>query len=91
MIGRHIWSIVPVRLFYAACLGWFAVVHAVAADARTPPSAYEVVWDSPSEDSGGTMPLGNGEVALNAWVEPSGDLRFYIARTDSWDDNGRLV
>ena len=54
-------------------------------------SPYEVVWDSPSEDSGGTMPLGNGEVALNAWIEPSGDLRFYIARTDSWDDNGRLV
>ena len=60
-----------------------------AADA--PRSPYEVVWDSPSEDSGGTMPLGNGEVALNAWIEPSGDLRFYIARTDSWDDNGRLV
>jgi hypothetical protein len=37
------------------------------------------------------MPLGNGEVALNAWIEPSGDLRFYIARTDSWDDNARLV
>ena len=55
------------------------------------PSPYEVVWDSPSEDCNGTMPLGNGEVALNAWIEPSGDLRFYIARTDSWDDNGRLL
>ncbi|MGC9085820.1 MAG: DUF5703 domain-containing protein [Thermoproteota archaeon] len=52
---------------------------------------YEVIWDTPSEDYNGTVPLGNGEVALNAWVEPSGDLRFYIARTDSWDDYGRLV
>jgi len=52
---------------------------------------YEIVWDSPSKDYNGTFPLGNGEVALNAWVEPSGDLRFYIARTDSWDDYGRLV
>jgi len=50
-----------------------------------------VVWDSPSPDCNGTMPLGNGEIALNAWIEPSGDLRFYIARTDSWDDSGRLV
>jgi alpha-L-fucosidase 2 len=56
-----------------------------------PPSPYEVVWDSPSQDSNGTMPLGNGEIALNAWIEPSGDLRFYIGRTDSWDDNGRLL
>jgi hypothetical protein len=45
---------------------------------------YNVVWDSPSTDSAGSMPLGNGEIALNAWVEPSGDLLFYIARTDAW-------
>lgn len=54
-------------------------------------SPYEVVWDSPSLDYNGTVPLGNGEVALNAWIEPSGDLRFYIARTDCWDDSGRLL
>ena len=41
---------------------------------------YNVVWDTPSADSAGSMPLGNGEIALNAWVEPSGDLLFYIAR-----------
>ena len=50
-----------------------------------------VVWDTPSADSNGTMPLGNGEVALNAWIEPSGDLRFFIARTDAWDEYGRLL
>jgi hypothetical protein len=63
----------------------------VAEEPAVPPSPYEVVWDSPSPDTNGTMPLGNGEIALNAWIEPSGDLRFYIARTDSWDDSGRLV
>ena len=52
---------------------------------------YNVVWDSPSKDYNGSMPLGNGDIALNAWVEESGDLLFYIAKTDSWDDNGRLV
>jgi hypothetical protein len=54
-------------------------------------SPYEVVWDSPSEDCHGSMPLGNGEVSVNAWIEPSGDLRFYVGRTDAWDDNGRLL
>jgi len=54
-------------------------------------TAYNVVWDSPSVDSNGTMPLGNGETGINAWFEPSGDLLFYISRTDAWDDSGRLV
>ncbi len=62
-----------------------------ASSAEPTPSPYEVVWPSPSEDVNGTMPLGNGEIALNAWIDPSGDLRFYIARTDSWGDNGRLL
>lgn len=62
----------------------------------TAPSAavddYNVVWDTPSADSAGSVPLGNGEIALNAWVEPSGDLLFYIARTDAWSGalNGPL-
>ena len=72
-------------------LGSLALCGANAADEPVTPSPYEVVWDSPSPNCNGTMPLGNGEIALNAWIEPSGDLRFYIARTDSWDDSGRLV
>lgn len=64
---------------------------AVPAPAEPNPSAYNVVWDSPSADHRGSMPLGNGDIAVNAWIEPSGDLVFYIGKTDSWDDNGRLV
>jgi len=52
---------------------------------------YDVVWTTPSEDFSGTMPLGNGEVGVNAWIDPSGDLRFYVARTDCWGDFGRLL
>lgn len=39
-----------------------------------------VVWDSPSKDSFGSMPLGNGDVGLNMWVEENGDLLFYISQ-----------
>ncbi len=49
-----------------------------------------VIWDSPSENSHGSMPLGNGDVGINAWVEPGGDLVFYVSKTDAWDENGRL-
>ena len=51
---------------------------------------YNVVWTTPSEDPHGSMPLGNGDVGVNVWVEPSGELVFYISKTDAWDENGRL-
>ena len=61
-------------------------------ESGVPSSArYNVVWDSPSKDYNGSMPLGNGDIGVNAWVEGTGDLLFYIGKTDSWDDNGRLL
>jgi hypothetical protein len=71
-------------------LGLFSACGAPGQDDASP-DRYNVVWRSPSSDHSGSMPLGNGEVGLNAWVESSGDLLFYIARTDSWGDNGRLL
>lgn len=50
-----------------------------------------LTWSSPSRDSSGSMPLGNGEMGLNAWCEPDGSLVFYLSKTDAWDENGRLV
>lgn len=50
-----------------------------------------VVWNSPSENAAGSMPLGNGEAAINLWVEPGGDLLFYVARTDAWSEACRLL
>ena len=50
-----------------------------------------VSWTSPSTNALGSMPLGNGDISLNAWLETSGDLLFYIGKTDSWEDNSRLA
>ncbi len=55
------------------------------------PSPYQLVWTTPGEDYHGTVPLGNGEIGLNAWFTSKGELHFFISRTDSWDDYGRLV
>ena len=52
---------------------------------------YNVKWDSPSKDHHGSMPIGNGDIGLNVWIEESGDICFYIGKTDSWGDNGRLL
>jgi len=50
----------------------------------------DVIWDSPSKNALGSMPSGNGDIGINAWVEESGDLVFYISKTDAWDENARL-
>jgi hypothetical protein len=52
---------------------------------------YDVIWTTPSKDAAGSMPLGNGEVGINLWVEENGDLNFYISRTDSFSEISRLL
>jgi alpha-L-fucosidase 2 len=52
---------------------------------------YNELWETPSKNQQGSMPIGNGEIGLNVWVEENGDLLFYIARTDSWSGNGRIL
>jgi len=47
-------------------------------------SDYNVVWDSPSTDFNGSMPIGNGDIGANVWVEDGGDLLFYISKTDAF-------
>jgi len=54
-------------------------------------NAYNVVWNTPSADSSGSMPLGNGDIGLNVWVEQNGDLLFYISKSDAWNENARLL
>ncbi|MGB2820303.1 MAG: DUF5703 domain-containing protein [Phycisphaerae bacterium] len=50
-----------------------------------------VVWTAPSKDSWGSMPLGNGDVGVNLWVEAGGDLLMLISKTDAWDAHCRLL
>lgn len=52
---------------------------------------YNVEWDTPSENSAGSMPLGNGELGANLWVEKNGDLLFYLSRTDAISEANRLM
>jgi hypothetical protein len=53
--------------------------------------AGNIVWTTPSKDHNGSMPIGNGDVGLNVWVEENGDLLFYISKTDAWDENACLL
>jgi hypothetical protein len=52
---------------------------------------YNIRWETPGMNSQGSMPLGNGDIGINAWVEPGGDLLFYLSKTDAWSENGQLL
>ena len=56
-----------------------------------PMEQYDVVWETPSKNSAGSMPIGNGDIGLNVWVDEDGDILFYIGKTDAWSGNGRLL
>lgn len=53
---------------------------------------YNVTWDSPSTNgSMKSMPLGNGDITSNVWVEQNGDLMLYIGKSDTWSEATRLL
>jgi hypothetical protein len=62
-----------------------------AAQPAPPLSDYNVTWSTPGPDASASMPMGNGEVGLNLWTDPKGDLVFYISRTDAWSEASRLM
>ena len=78
--------ICTIFLFLSLC----ATLHA-ASQETDPLSRYNVVWDTPGKNSSGSMPVGNGDIGLNVWVEEDGDLLFYIGKTDAWSENCRLL
>ena len=50
-----------------------------------------VVWDEPGKSSADSVPLGNGDIALNIWNEADGSISFYISKSDAWDGFARLI
>jgi alpha-L-fucosidase 2 len=61
-----------------------AVFAQNAAPAASQLDKYNVTWNTPGPTSQESMPLGNGDIGLNVWTEPNGDLVFYIGKTDAW-------
>ena len=79
------------RSCFGRLAAWLLAASASISHAAAAPPAIDslvgcnVVWDSPSNDSFASMPLGNGDIGINVWVEPNGDLLFYIAKVDAYD------
>ena len=52
---------------------------------------YNVNWKSQSSGPSGSMPIGNGDIGANVWVDSSGLLQLYISKTDAYSEIGRLL
>jgi alpha-L-fucosidase 2 len=51
----------------------------------------DVTWTTLGTNENSSMPLGNGDVALNVWTEQNGDIVLLIAKSDTWSENGQLL
>ncbi len=51
----------------------------------------QLTWKRPSVNAYGSMPLGNGDIGINLWVEQDGDLLFYISKTDAYSEHQQLL
>src|SRR5260370_26230652 len=54
-------------------------------------AANDVTWNSLGTNENDSMPLGNGDIALNVWTEQNGDIVLLIAKADAWSENGQMV
>lgn len=55
-------------------------------------NSYNVSWNNLSnKGSMASMPLGNGDITANVWVENGGDLLMYIGKSDTWSEGTRLL
>ena len=55
-------------------------------------AGYDVTWNTLSTSgSMESMPLGNGDITVNAWVEKDGDLMLYLGKSDAWAESTRLL
>jgi hypothetical protein len=52
---------------------------------------YDVSWESPAGASDETLPLGNGDMAANVWVDATGTLGILLSKSDAWSGDGRLL
>ena len=51
---------------------------------------YNIVWDSPSKDASGVMPIGNGDIAAGVYAIENGDLYLLLAKNDAYTYMGDI-
>ncbi len=78
---------------YATLTALLAAIMGVsvsAQDAGSLVTPYNVVWESPSQDASGQMPLGNGDIAAGVYAIENDALYLLLAKNDAFNYNGDI-
>ena len=68
----------------------FIVLCSINVMWAAPISRYNVVWESPSRDHTGQMPLGNGDIAAGVYAIEDDDLYMLLSKNDALTYNGDI-
>src|SRR2546423_8979049 len=74
------------QYIFKLSISFLIILFAQRLYAQTELDNCNIIWNSPSRNSGESMPCGGGDVGLNVWVE-DGDLLVYLARSGAFDEN----
>jgi alpha-L-fucosidase 2 len=79
--------LVPVTLF---CLISCKTIIREKPSETTQFDKYNVIWESPSKDASGQMPMGNGDIAAGVYAIEGGDLYLLLSKNDAYTSHGDI-
>jgi len=68
-----------------------SILAASEADGLSLVASNDVVWKTLGTNENDSMPIGNGDLAVNVWTEQNGDVMLLLSKADSWTEMGKLV
>jgi hypothetical protein len=74
----------------SVALALSAAVGCLASATAESVSRYNVVWETPSADHTGQMPLGNGDIAAGVYAIEDDNLYLLLSKNDAYTYNGDL-
>ena len=77
--------------YYAHAFFLMAICWCLSSSAQPDLKKYHVLWSGQSSNSSGSMPIGNGDIGANVWVNKEGDVSLLISKTDAFSEIGRLL
>jgi len=74
------------------CLSFALLCFSSAICAEAPfVTKNDVTWTTLGQNENDSMPIGNGDLAANAWTEQNGDLVLLVSKADAWTELNKLV
>jgi len=80
-----------IKWFHKLIIITLFVIGTFQVNAQPSLTPYNVVYETQSKNQLGSMPMGNGDIGSNVWVDTLGTIHFLISKTDAYSEIGRLL